>query len=141
VALTGLYLLDTSALARFAHSSVYEVLDPLFTQRRIATCPILDLEALHSAVSPDLFEAMRADRADGYVPLPVDERVCARALEVQRELARTSRHRGASLPDLLVAACAEQHDATVLHYDADYDLIAEVTSQPVQWVVPRGTVP
>jgi hypothetical protein len=27
------------------------------------------------------------------------------------------------------------------HYDADYDLIAEITGQPTQWVVPRGTVP
>jgi hypothetical protein len=26
-----------------------------------------------------------------------------------------------------------------MHYDADYDRIAEVTGQPVEWVVPRGT--
>jgi predicted nucleic acid-binding protein len=136
-----LYLLDTSAVMRSHHPEVVDVIDSLLAQRRVATCPILDLEALYTAPSPDLYEAMRADRADGYVPVPVDERVCARALEVQRELASTSRHRGASLPDLLVAACAERHGATVLHYDADYDLIAEVTGQPVQWVVPRGTVP
>ena len=30
---------------------------------------------------------------------------------------------------------------TVLHYDSDYDLIADVTGQPVQWVVPRGPFP
>jgi hypothetical protein len=29
----------------------------------------------------------------------------------------------------------------VLHYDAGYDLIAHITGQPVQWIVPRGTVP
>lgn len=29
----------------------------------------------------------------------------------------------------------------MLHYDADYELIAKITGQPVQWVVPRGTVP
>ncbi len=40
----------------------------------------------------------------------------------------------------LVAACAETAELTVLHYDADYERIAEVTSQPVQWVVPRGSV-
>jgi len=27
----------------------------------------------------------------------------------------------------------------VLHYDRDFDLIAEVTGQPVEWVVPYGT--
>ncbi|TVR35612.1 MAG: PIN domain nuclease, partial [Nitriliruptor sp.] len=29
---------------------------------------------------------------------------------------------------------------TVLHYDADFDRIATVTEQPVEWVVPAGTV-
>lgn len=45
------------------------------------------------------------------------------------------------LPDLLIAACAEAAGLTVLHYDADYDRIASLTNQPVQWVVPRGSVP
>ena len=36
---------------------------------------------------------------------------------------------------------AERHGVTLLHYRADYDLIAEVTGQPVEWVVPRGSVP
>jgi len=28
-----------------------------------------------------------------------------------------------------------------LHVHADYDLIAHVTRQPMQWIVPRETVP
>ena len=44
------------------------------------------------------------------------------------------------MPDLLIAAVAERERVAVLHYDGDYDLIAQITSQPVQWVVPRGTV-
>ena len=43
--------------------------------------------------------------------------------------------------DLLVAAAAERAGLTVLHYDQDFDLIAEVTGQPTEWVVPRGSVP
>lgn len=43
------------------------------------------------------------------------------------------------MPDLLIAATAERHDVTVLHYDADFDLIAEVTGQLTRWVVPRGS--
>ena len=35
---------------------------------------------------------------------------------------------------------AERERVTVLHYDSDYELIAEVTGQPAHWVVPRGTV-
>jgi predicted nucleic acid-binding protein len=49
--------------------------------------------------------------------------------------------RSVGLPDLLVAAVAEREHVTVLHYDADYDLVAEITGQPVRWVVPRGAVP
>ena len=29
----------------------------------------------------------------------------------------------------------------VLHYDHDFDLIASVTQQPVEWIVPAGRVP
>ena len=29
---------------------------------------------------------------------------------------------------------------TVLHYDADFDTIAAVTRQDVEWVVPRGSL-
>jgi predicted nucleic acid-binding protein len=49
--------------------------------------------------------------------------------------------RAVGFPDLLVAAVAERERVTLLHYDGDYDLIGRVTSQPAQWVVPRGTVP
>ena len=63
-----------------------------------------------------------------------------RALAVHRELGRRSQHRRFSLPDLIIAATAEQHGATVLHYDADYDRIAEITGQPTEWVVERGTL-
>lgn len=37
-------------------------------------------------------------------------------------------------------AAAETAGLTVLHYDADLERIAEVTGEPMQWVVPRGTV-
>ena len=45
------------------------------------------------------------------------------------------------LPDLLVAAVAERAHVTVLHCDADYDLVAQVTGQPLRWVVLHGAVP
>jgi len=41
----------------------------------------------------------------------------------------------------VIAAAAERAGPTVLHYDADYDLTAEITGQPVEWVVERGSVP
>lgn len=44
------------------------------------------------------------------------------------------------IPDLIVAAAAEGAELTVLHYDSDFELIATVTGQEVEWVVPRGSV-
>lgn len=47
-------------------------------------------------------------------------------------------NRVSKIPDLLVAAAAEEHDLTLLHYDADFDLIASVTGQRCRWIVPAG---
>ncbi|HEV2777176.1 MAG TPA: PIN domain-containing protein, partial [Solirubrobacteraceae bacterium] len=57
---------------------------------------------------------------------------------VQRLLAKQSQ-RGRKIPDLLVAAAAEEHDLTVVHYDADFDLIASVTGQRCNWIIPAGS--
>ncbi len=62
-----------------------------------------------------------------------------KALQVQSELARTGHHR-LPIPDLIIAAVAEAKGLTVLHYDADYDRIAEVTGQDAEWIVPRRSV-
>lgn len=72
--------------------------------------------------------------------VPVTESAVDRALAVQGLLAATSAHRSVPLSDLLVAACAEAAGLTVLHYDADFDRIARLTGQPVQWVVAQGRV-
>lgn len=54
-----------------------------------------------------------------------------RAVEVQLLLNDHGRHRAPSVPDLLVAATAEQAGLTVVHVDKDFDLIAEITGQPL----------
>ena len=56
----------------------------------------------------------------------------ARAFEVQMLLADSGRHRAPSIPDLLIAATAEKAGLTVLAVDKDFDLIAEITRQPVE---------
>jgi predicted nucleic acid-binding protein len=72
--------------------------------------------------------------------VPVTDAAVDRALEVEGLVATRSQHRAVPLPDLLVAACAERAGLTVLHYDADFDRIAAVTDQAMQWVVARGAV-
>lgn len=55
-----------------------------------------------------------------------------RAVEVQSALASVGQHRAPSIPDLLIGATAELAELTVLHLDKDFDLIAEITGQPVE---------
>jgi len=55
-----------------------------------------------------------------------------RALEVQMLLADRGQHRAPSIPDLLIAATAEKAGLTVLAADKDFNLIAQVTGQPVE---------
>jgi predicted nucleic acid-binding protein len=42
------------------------------------------------------------------------------------------KHRAPSIPDLIVAAAGELAGLCVLHLDKDFDLIADVTGQPVE---------
>ena len=136
----AVYLADKSALTRSeTRPEVRDAVEPLLLAGRIATCGIVDLELLFSAPDPGTYaELARVLRALPRVP--VSDAAVDRALEVQGLLAARSQHRAVPLPDLLVAACAERAGLTVLHYDADFDRIAVVTDQPMQWVVARGTV-
>jgi predicted nucleic acid-binding protein len=61
-----------------------------------------------------------------------------RMLGVQQDLAKRGHHRSIGVVDLMVAATAEAHRATVLHYDSDFERIAEITGQPHEWIVARG---
>lgn len=55
-----------------------------------------------------------------------------RALEVLSLLADRGQHRAPSIPDLIIAATAELAGLTVLHQDKDFDIIADVTGQPME---------
>jgi predicted nucleic acid-binding protein len=55
-----------------------------------------------------------------------------RAVQVLRLLADHGHHRAPSVPDLIIAATAESAGLVVLHHDKHFELIAEITGQPVQ---------
>ena len=135
------FLADTSALARLRYGQVAAVLGPLIEAGLVATCGVIEFGLGWAARSTKEFDELRADRDAGYEWLPTHDEDWRRAMAVQGALWRSGRVRAVGFPDLLVAAVAEREHVTVLHYDGDYDLIAEVTGQTVQWVVPPGTVP
>jgi predicted nucleic acid-binding protein len=134
------FLADKSALARQeTRPEVREIVEPLLLAGEIAICGIVELELLFSATGRSSYRVL-VKALRGMPKVGVDQGCFDRALEVQAMLAERSQHRAVPLPDLLVAACAERAGLTVLHYDADFERIAELTGQAEQWVVPRGTV-
>ena len=138
MAVSPSYLVDKSALARMTHAAVAERLAPLILGGHVATCAIIDLEVLYSARSLSDYEQILLER--GALPrLAMTESVGSRALEVQHQLARRGWHR-VPLPDLSIAATAEVNGVAVIHYNADYDRIAQVSGQPAEWVAPRGSI-
>ena len=123
------YLVDKSALARMPIEAVRSRLAPIIEAGEAATCAIVDLEVLFSARNYEEHERIRRRRSLAYDSVPITESTLQRAIDVQAEL-----------PDLIIAAAAEAAGLIVLHYDRDYDLIAEITHQPTEWVVERGSI-
>ena len=132
-------LADKSALewARRDDRARVAFLD-LRTVHVIAACHMTALEICYSARNLANLEALLAgQRALEW--LPVSEAAMDRALEVQRLLAaRSGNGHRRPIPDLIIAATAEVHGAEVLHVDHNYEMIAEVTSQPIRRLFDPG---
>lgn len=137
--MTARYLVDKSALARMPLPVVRARLGPILEAGEAASCSIIDLEVLYSARNGEDHEAIRQRRAFAYLSVPITEEIMRRAIAVQGLLARSGRHR-VPIPDLLIAATAESAGLIVLHYDRDFETIGDVTGQPMEWVVERGSV-
>ncbi|WP_431911366.1 PIN domain nuclease [Micromonospora carbonacea] len=133
-----IYLLDKSALARWPKPVVAPVLDELSDRGLLAVCGAIEIEVIHSARTSK--EAQRARwLLGGFHWLAMPDEIWDRATHVQVQALQKGHHRALSMADLLIAATAERHGATVLHYDGDYDMITAITGQPTTWVVPAGT--
>ncbi len=132
------HLLDTSVLTRLREPTVREAIEQRARRGELARAGISDLEVGFSARNAAEWDRL-ADAVEVFELVESTAEHVRRARQVQRLLA--SRHqRGRKVPDLLVAAAAEARSLTVLHYDADFDLIAAVTGQSCQWVVPAGSI-
>jgi len=138
---SGLYLIDTSAWARMVAPPVQKRLLAILEAGVAATCLPLDLEDGRSARNFRDAMAIRARRAQVMTELPVTAAVATRARDLQLALTQRGHHRAASPVDLIAAAAAAEYAAIVLHYDRDFDLIADVGGPRCEWVAPAGTVP
>jgi predicted nucleic acid-binding protein len=137
-------LLDNSAWVRLDHAALpvgraEEIADAL-ESGRIAACLPFVLEAGYSARSAHEHDRLLAE-LQALPQYHLDDVAEQRALDAQAQLARVGHHR---LPpvDLLIAALADRHSLGVLHYDHDYDVVAEKTDLSFEsvWLAHRGSL-
>jgi predicted nucleic acid-binding protein len=137
-------LADTSAWVWSRRAEYPELrgdVDAAVVDGKVATCDMVRLELLYSARNPQEFVEIR-EELDALPDCPIGREQWERALSVYEQLsARGGAHqRSVKHPDLLIAAAAEAAGVTVLHYDEDYDRIAEITGQPARWLAPTGSL-
>lgn len=135
------YVADNSAWSNAANPAVKDEWTAALRNRQIATCPIVKLELLYSARDGSDFDSLDA-MLGSLRDLPITRSVTNAALAALRRLAHVQplRHRSVKLPDLLIAAAAQDGAIGVLHYDAHFDLLAEVLEFESRWIAPRGSL-
>lgn len=134
------HLIDKSAWARLHHEAVIEKWQLEVTSGKVAVTGIGMLEVLISSTSTRDFTEGRFELM-GMPRVAITEEIIDRAIEVQGQMVSRGTHRAPSPADLILAACAETNGLSVLHYDRDFDLIADVTGQSMEWVAPAGSIP
>lgn len=132
------HLLDTSVLTRLREPAVRAAIEERAQRGELARAGISDLEIGFSARNAAEWDRL-TDAMEVFELVESTAEHMRRARQAQRLLA-SGHQRGRKVPDLLVAAAAEARNLTVLHYDADFDLIAAVTGQSCRWVVPAGSI-
>jgi predicted nucleic acid-binding protein len=134
------WLLDTSAIAMSDRPQVLRWLRPMLRSGVLYTCPVLDIEALAAARSPESYRKMATERGEAYRSVPFTEAVGERALSLQARLARRAHYRVLEGRDLLVAATAIENELTLLHYRQVFELLGELCELEQCPVAPLGTL-
>jgi predicted nucleic acid-binding protein len=108
---------------------------------QIATCDMVRLELFRSARDAADLASARLEFA-ALPDIPIEKAQWRRALDVFEQLAARGplHHRQVPAADLLIAAAAESAGIPVLHYDRHFEVIAEVTGQPVRALAPLGSL-
>ncbi|MFT4088263.1 MAG: PIN domain nuclease [Gordonia sp. (in: high G+C Gram-positive bacteria)] len=127
------WLIDKSALARLARSTDPDLWRDRITRGLVHVCSITLLEVGFSARSASSWVELQTLPPVSDLPVEgITSRAESRALEVQGLLTERGTHRGPGPADLLIASIAELAGLTVLHVDKDFELIADVTGQPME---------
>jgi predicted nucleic acid-binding protein len=137
-----LELADTTVWGRRHLAPIRSWFATQIVRDQIGITDIVKLEILHTARTGREFDELR-EELDSLPQAPVGPAEWERALDVMQQLSHLKegqQHRAVKPADLLVAAAAESRGWTVVHYDQDYERIADVTGQSARWVAARGSL-
>lgn len=127
------WLIDKSALVRLVDSRDVADWATRIGRGLVRVTTVTRLEIGYSARSgPDLRIGLQRPPLSSMPVEYLTPAVEDRSVEVLTLLADRGRHRAPSIPDLIIAATAELAGLTVLHVDKDFEIIAEITGQPIE---------
>lgn len=138
----------TESLALLDASAFWRLGSPLLDDERRRAVAGRIARGVIAASTPLLLETRAGRELPPADPeeLPllwITERAERRATDLQRQLRAGHQHLGVPALDYLIAAIAEDHRAAILHYDADFDLLAAHTdlAVPVEALAQLGSLP
>jgi predicted nucleic acid-binding protein len=127
------WLIDKSALLRLGASRAAAEWAARIERGVVRISTVTRLEVGYSARSgPDLRAGLRRPPLSLMPVECLTPAIEDRSVEVLTLLADRGQHRAPSIPDLIIAATAELSGLTVLHVDKDFEVIAEITGQPLE---------
>jgi predicted nucleic acid-binding protein len=135
-----LFLLDKSAheMAR-RHPDARRTFETMAVTGVLATCAIVELEILYSSRNPADHRYLKTYLHQQCVWLETSDDTLTAAVDLQEVMLAAGMHRK-PIPDLVIAAVAQEHDAVVVHYDRDFDDITRVApGLRTRWIVAPGT--
>lgn len=127
------WLIDKSALVRLSQAADAIEWASRVERGLVRISTVTRLEVGYSARTAADHRVLLGEPPISSMPVEyLTPRIEDRALELQFALAERGQHRAPSVPDLLIAATAELAELTVLHLDKNFELIGEVTGQPLE---------
>ena len=132
------WLIDKSALVRLAVSPNADEWAQRIQRGLVRITTVTRLEVGYSARSGQQLRSGLREPPLSAMPIEyLTPAIENRTVEVLGLLADRGQHRAPSIPDLIIAATAELSGLTVLHLDKDFDVIAEITGQPLERLTTR----
>lgn len=134
-------VVDNSAWSRADRPEIRKDWKHALLADRFCISPIARLEILFSARDGEGFDEL-AEQLSMLRTAPLTNTVIRAAEDAMRTLSHRSpgAHR-IPLVDYLLGAAAQHTASAVLHYDHDFDTLAQIMSFDSIWLAPAGSIP